>query len=91
MDWAALAYAAPDPNLLQRSRQNADLPTILDALGVAAIASTARRERSHDRARALLLNLGQQRRRSTKDSPTPGWDEIAVGFVADSGFVAGDQ
>ena len=40
-DWAALADAAPDPDLLQRSRQSADLPTILDALAGAAIAGAA--------------------------------------------------
>ena len=41
IDWAALADAAPDPDLLQRSRQSADLPTILDALAGAAIAGAA--------------------------------------------------
>src|SRR5690349_4063383 len=40
-DWAALADAAPDPDLLQRSRQSADLPSILDALAGAAIAGAA--------------------------------------------------
>jgi len=40
-DWAALADAAPDPDLLQRSRQSADLPSILDAFAGATIAGAA--------------------------------------------------
>jgi hypothetical protein len=38
---AALTDAAPDPDLLRRSRQSADLPSILDALAGAAIARAA--------------------------------------------------
>ena len=42
--WAALADGTPDASLLQRTRQLADLPTMLDALGAATSARDARED-----------------------------------------------
>ena len=42
--WAALADKAPDAGLLQHTRQRANLPTILDALGAAVSARDAGEE-----------------------------------------------
>jgi hypothetical protein len=44
MAWAALAEGTPGAALLLRTRQLADLPTILDALAAAALARHAREE-----------------------------------------------
>ncbi len=55
MAWAALAEGAPDAALLQRTRQLADLPSILDALAAAVLARDAREDAMAVAFERLLL------------------------------------
>jgi hypothetical protein len=53
--WAALADQGPDADLLQRTRECTNLPTILNALAAAASAREAREERMAQALERLLL------------------------------------
>ena len=58
-DWAALADKAPDPDLVLRARQSADLTKILDALDGAVTARTAKDDEMADAfERVLSIQLG---------------------------------
>ena len=77
MAWAALAEGTPDAALLQRTRQLADLPTILDALAAAAL---ARQAREHGMAiafeRVLLVQMETVLRRERSGSGTLTLDMV---------------
>jgi hypothetical protein len=53
--WAALTDAAPDAELLQRTRQSADLPTILSGLAAAVLARIAGEDAMAGGLERLLL------------------------------------
>ena len=88
MAWAALAEGAPDAALLQRTRQLADLPTILDALAAAALARDAREEgMAIAFERLLLVQMETVLRRERSGSGTLTLD--TVGRALDDAIAAG--
>ena len=86
--WAALAEGPPDAALLQRTRQFADPPTILDALAAAVLARDAREEgMAIAFERLLLVQMETVWRRERGGSGTLSLD--AVGHAMDAAIAAG--
>jgi hypothetical protein len=78
MAWAALADETPDAALLQRTRQSADLPGILDALVAAVLARDAREEAMAIAfERVLLVQMETVLRRARGGSGTLTLDAVA--------------
>jgi hypothetical protein len=77
MAWAALGDGAPDATILQRTRESADLPTVIDALAAAA---AAREALDHGMAlafeRLLLVQLETILRRERSGSGLLTLDDI---------------
>lgn len=82
MDWLALEAGAPDAALLQRTRQSADLPGILDMLAAAVLARDAGRD---DLAaaieRLLLVQLETVQRREHNGIGTLSLADVASGLA----------
>ena len=88
MAWAALAEGAPDAALLQRTRQRADLPTILDALAAVGVARHAReQEMAAAFERMLLEQMETVLRRERSGSGTLTLE--AVGRALNDAIAAG--
>ena len=86
--WAALADRAPDASLLQRTRQLADLPTMLEALAAAALARDAGEEgMAIAIERLLLVQMETVLRRERVGSGTLTLG--AVGRALDNAIAAG--
>jgi Protein of unknown function (DUF2786) len=81
MAWLAIDEGAPDANLLQRTRQSADLPTILDALAAAVLARDAGRdEMAIVFERLLLVQLETVQRRERSGAGVLTLDVVARGL-----------
>jgi hypothetical protein len=75
--WAALGDGAPDTALLQRTRQSADLPTVIGALAAVAAAREARDQRMAVAfERLLLVQLETILRRERSGSGLLTLDEV---------------
>lgn len=86
--WAAVAEGAPDAALIQRTRQLADLPTILDALAATVLARDAREEAmAIGFERLLLVQMETVLRRERGGSGTLSLD--AVGRALDASIAGG--
>jgi hypothetical protein len=78
LEWLDLADAAPDAELLQRTRQSADLATILDALAAAVLSRDAgRAEIAFAVERLLLVQLETVRRREASGAVTLTLNAVA--------------
>jgi Protein of unknown function (DUF2786) len=89
MEWAALANGTPDESLLQRTRQLADLSTMLEALDAAVSAGDSRNEEmALAFERLLLVQMETALRRERAGSGTLTLS--TVGRAVDEAIAAGE-
>lgn len=89
MAWAALTQNEPDAALLQRTRQSADLPTILDALAAAVMSRDAGRQEIADALeRLLFVQLETVQRRESSGAGALTLDVVARAL---DGRIAADE